>query len=221
MRISCLSVLVASLSLPALAVLATAACGSDQHTSTNAGQVDDGGGGVREVDASGSVDAGSTIPESDRWCAKQGAHTLCADFDGPEPLAPWPDVDLDGEVLKTTPSERSSPNALLITQPAASGGSPAPEITVSRRISMTSRKSVRAEFDLRLGAKTPNDPSAREPVVISIGYNDHPLMGAFLMRRTRASLSSSTASRFHTRRTFQILPGNYGYGLQSRLRSIR
>ena len=199
MRISRLSVLVASLSLPALAPLTMVGCASDQRTPANASQVDEDGGDVQvhEVDASGPVDAGSTIPESDRWCAKQGAHTLCADFDGPEPLAPWPDFELDGEGLKTTSSDRSSPNALLVTQPAASGGSPGPEISISRRIPVTSPKSLRAELDLRLGAKTSN-ASSRHPIVMGIGRNDVHLIGTIFSVAdddTRLYVSESESSR--------------------------
>ena len=97
------------------------------------------------------------------WCSKQGAHSFCADFDGADPKANWATFGA-ASAVGITASDRSAPNALSITRPAAGGDS-----GLVKLVSKLAPQNIRIAMDIRVDSRglTGNN-FYQQPIVIQV-----------------------------------------------------
>jgi hypothetical protein len=117
-----------------------------------------------------------TTEEEPTWCDKQGTHAFCADFDSYDVGEGWditvwglPPGGIPGQKFEAVASDRSTPNALSITEPPIAVGEKRGGTEFSREVSATNPKSVRVALALRIDSVgVDNDTHAMVPVYLGL-----------------------------------------------------
>ncbi len=111
------------------------------------GETGGDGGGIHDAPSDAPAGDGGLAGEAGSWCASQGQHFFCADFDEGSATAGWSSVDLQATqgMLGLSPQYVSPPTSFLSSTPAHSSGSMEARVVESVP---TVPSHVHAEFDM-------------------------------------------------------------------------